>query len=81
LKANLVEAQAGRSGCDEAAARCLSRLHDTFLGRPVPGGWIDHVDEHGNPLVKFIPASTLYHVFCAITEAAGPPSFLDRALG
>jgi mannose-6-phosphate isomerase len=70
LKANLAEAEAGRSGCDEEAVRCLSRLHDTFLGRPVPGGWVDHVDENGNPLVDFIPASTLYHVFCALAEAS-----------
>jgi mannose-6-phosphate isomerase len=40
-------------------------LLDTFVGRPIPGGWIDHIDEHGEPIVSFIPASTLYHLFLA----------------
>jgi hypothetical protein len=28
------------------------------------------VDEKGAPLVAMMPASTLYHLFCAIAEAA-----------
>ena len=40
-----------------------------FLGRPVAGGWIDHVDANGAPMVDFMPASTLYHVFLAAAEA------------
>jgi mannose/cellobiose epimerase-like protein (N-acyl-D-glucosamine 2-epimerase family) len=40
-----------------------------FLGRPVPGGWIDHVDANGAPIIDFMPASTLYHVFLAAAEA------------
>jgi mannose-6-phosphate isomerase len=70
LKANIVEAESGREGCEERAVRCLARLRETFLARPVPGGWIDHVDENGNPLAKFMPASTLYHVFGALAEAS-----------
>jgi mannose/cellobiose epimerase-like protein (N-acyl-D-glucosamine 2-epimerase family) len=70
LKANIVEAESGRAGCEERAVRCLARLRDTFLARPVPGGWIDQVDGNGNPLAKFIPASTLYHVFGALAEAS-----------
>ena len=69
LKANIVEGEVGRPGCDERAARCLARLSDTFLGRPFPAGWIDRVDENGRSLVEFVPASTLYHIFCAVTEA------------
>jgi mannose/cellobiose epimerase-like protein (N-acyl-D-glucosamine 2-epimerase family) len=70
LKANIVEGEFGRASCDAQAVRCLQRLADTFIGRPVPGGWIDHVDEKGAPLVTMMPASTLYHLFCAIAEAA-----------
>ena len=70
IKANIVEGELGRAGCDAQAVRCLQRLTDTFIGRPVPGGWIDHVDEKGAPLVRMMPASTLYHLFCAIAEAA-----------
>ena len=41
---------------------------------PFPGGWMDQFDAAGKPLTEFVPASTFYHVFCAIAEA-------DRALG
>jgi mannose-6-phosphate isomerase len=68
-KANIVEAESGRQGCDEKAAQCVDRLMDTFLGRPVRAGWIDRVSPDGKPIVEFMPASTLYHVFGAVTEA------------
>jgi len=68
-KANIVEGEAGRAGCDERGAQCLTRLTDTFLGRPFPGGWIDRVSADGAPIAEFVPASTLYHVFGAVTEA------------
>jgi mannose/cellobiose epimerase-like protein (N-acyl-D-glucosamine 2-epimerase family) len=70
LKANIVEAEVGRPGCDARAARCVSRLTETFIGRPIRAGWIDHVDGNGRPIVAMMPASTLYHVFCASAEAA-----------
>jgi mannose/cellobiose epimerase-like protein (N-acyl-D-glucosamine 2-epimerase family) len=68
-KANIVEGETGRPGCDQNAARCLARLMNTFLARPIPGGWIDHVSAAGAPMIDFMPASTLYHVFGALTEA------------
>jgi mannose/cellobiose epimerase-like protein (N-acyl-D-glucosamine 2-epimerase family) len=68
-KANIVEGEAGRAGCDEKAAQCLARLSDTFLARPIPAGWIDRVSADGAPIVDFMPASTLYHVFGAVSEA------------
>jgi mannose-6-phosphate isomerase len=43
---------------------------NAFVGRPVPGGWIDHIDPMGRPIVAMIPASTLYHLFMAVAEAA-----------
>jgi mannose/cellobiose epimerase-like protein (N-acyl-D-glucosamine 2-epimerase family) len=69
LKANIVEGEAGRPGCDSKAAQCVLRLMDTYVGRPISGGWIDHVDEGGQPVVTMMPASTLYHVFCGTAEA------------
>jgi mannose-6-phosphate isomerase len=78
LKANIVEAEAGRPGCEERAVRCASRLWETFLARPVAGGWIDHIDANGEPLVKFMPASTLYHLVCALAEAERA-AFVRRA--
>jgi len=69
LKANIVEGETGRVGCDSKAAHCVSRLMDTYMGRPISAGWIDHVNERGQPIVAMIPASTLYHVFCGTAEA------------
>jgi mannose-6-phosphate isomerase len=40
----------------------------TFLGRPVSGGWIDHIDAGGKPMTSFMPASTLYHIMLATAE-------------
>ena len=51
------------------AAQTIDRLLGAFLGRPVAGGWIDHVDATGAPIVDSMPASTLYHVFLAAAEA------------
>jgi mannose/cellobiose epimerase-like protein (N-acyl-D-glucosamine 2-epimerase family) len=70
LKANIVEGERGRAGCDQRAVHCISRLIDTFIGKPTRGGWIDHVDATGAPLVNMMPASTLYHLFGAAAEAA-----------
>jgi mannose-6-phosphate isomerase len=70
LKANVVEGEIGRKGCDERASACITQLMNAFVGRPVPGGWIDHIDPMGRPIVAMIPASTLYHLFMAVAEAA-----------
>ena len=69
LKANIVEREAGKVECDSKAANCVLRLMGTFVGRPVSSGWIDHVNENGQSVVAMMPASTLYHIFCATAEA------------
>lgn len=68
LKANLLEASLGRNGADARATQCISKLMESYLGRPVVGGWIDHLDERGRSLVDYMPASTLYHIVCAAGE-------------
>ena len=40
-----------------------------FLSGPFAGGWIDHVSADLAPLVDYVPASSLYHLFLAATEA------------
>ena len=52
----------------------LERLKTHYLDHPIAGGWYDQFDRDGRSLVDAIPASTMYHVLCAITEA-------DRVLG
>lgn len=69
LKASVVEGERGDTTADARAARCVSCLMEGFLGKSVPGGWIDRISADGAAMVDFIPASTLYHVFGAVTEA------------
>ena len=52
------------------AERMAAVLMEHFLGRPFPGGWIDHVGPDGAPLVDYVPASSLYHLVLAAGVAA-----------
>ncbi|ABD89764.1 AGE family epimerase/isomerase [Rhodopseudomonas palustris] len=56
------------------AAALLRALRVCFLSGPFDGGWIDRIDGDGRPMLDYVPASTLYHVFVAIAEA-------DRVFG
>lgn len=69
IKAEVAAHEAGDLQAGSRAARLISRLNGVFLGHPVAGGWIDHIDAEGRPLVDYMPASTLYHVFLAVAEA------------
>ena len=51
------------------SATALARLERHYLSHPVTGGWYDQFDREGNSLVATIPASSFYHVLCAVTEA------------
>jgi mannose-6-phosphate isomerase len=75
-----IKAAAARHRDGDAAAlpfaQSMARgLLDHFLDRPFAGGWVDHVDAahapvaHA-PLVDYVPASSLYHLFFAAAEAA-----------
>lgn len=68
-KAWLAEQRIGRAGADARAKHALAMLMDGYLGKPIPGGWIDQFDEHGRPMLETIPASSLYHIFGAAVEA------------
>lgn len=69
VKAWLSEQRVGRKGAQAKAAHALNQLSVFYLGQPLPGGWIDQMDETGRPMVNTIPASTLYHIFAAAVEA------------
>ena len=69
IKAEAAAAETGDGEAAARAARTIDRLLSVFLGRPVAGGWIDHVDANGVRMVDSMPASTLYHVFLAAAEA------------
>jgi mannose/cellobiose epimerase-like protein (N-acyl-D-glucosamine 2-epimerase family) len=68
-KAWIAQAEAGDAGAADEARGALVRLERHYLCHPVAGGWHDQFDRDGNSLVATIPASSFYHVLCAVTEA------------
>ena len=70
--------EVGRPGAVERVIALTDCLHECFLTKAVPGGWMDRLDEHSRPATDFMPASTLYHVLCMLDEldrfASGEPA-------
>ncbi|MCJ9733523.1 AGE family epimerase/isomerase, partial [Bradyrhizobium sp. PRIMUS42] len=59
----------GEAGAADEARAALVRLERHYLNHPVRGGWYDQFDRDGKSLIDTIPASSFYHVLCAVTEA------------
>jgi mannose-6-phosphate isomerase len=68
-KAWIAQAESGEAGAADEARAALVRLERHYLSHPVRGGWYDQFDSDGKSLVDTIPASSFYHVLCAVTEA------------
>lgn len=68
-KAWIAQAESGEAGAADEARWALVRLERHYLSHPVRGGWYDQFDRDGKSLVDTIPASSFYHVLCAVTEA------------
>src|SRR5450755_791562 len=68
-KAWIAQAEAGEQGAADQAVEALARLHRYYLSHPVPGGWYDQFDRDNRSLIDVIPASSFYHIVCAIAEA------------
>ena len=68
-KAWIAQAEAGDADASIEARAALTRLERHYLSHPVRGGWYDQFDRDGKSLVDTIPASSFYHVLCAVTEA------------
>lgn len=68
-KAWIAQAESGEAGAADEARAALARLERHYLSHSVAGGWHDQFDRDGNSLVATIPASSFYHVLCAVTEA------------
>lgn len=73
-KAWMAQAESGVPEADDAARDALIRLHHHYLRHPVRGAWHDHFSPDQQARASFIPASSFYHVLCAIAEA-------ERVLG
>ncbi|CAN5710534.1 AGE family epimerase/isomerase [soil metagenome] len=68
IKANVVEGRLGRPGAEQRAAALAERLATRFLQPASKGGWIDRLDQDGNRAVDHMPASSFYHIVCALHE-------------
>jgi mannose-6-phosphate isomerase len=68
IKANVTEARLGRAGAEERAVALADRLVTCFLQPASRGGWIDRLDKDGNRAVDHMPASSFYHIVCAIHQ-------------
>ena len=68
LKAAIAFERRGLAGASGLRARMIDVLFDHYLARPVPGGWMDLIDDRGRPLAGDMPASMVYHVLVALAE-------------
>ena len=69
IKAAMARYASGDAGALAFADAMARTLRDRFLDRSFAGGWIDQMSARGEPLVDFVPASTLYHLFFAAAES------------
>jgi len=58
------------SSAETFANQITDALFASFLDRPFAGGWIDHITAAREPMVDYVPASSLYHLFFAAAESA-----------
>ena len=70
IKAAATRHAAGDIAALSFAERMANGLMRSFLDRPFPGGWIDHVSATEQALVDYVPASSLYHLVLAASVAA-----------
>lgn len=68
-KAWIAQAEGGEEGAANEAKQALARLQSLYLTHPVRGGWHAQFDAEGRSTIDTIPASALYHVLCALSEA------------
>jgi mannose-6-phosphate isomerase len=69
VKAWIAQAEANEPGAAEEARHALVRLDRHYLRHAVEGGWYDQFDRDHRSMVDFIPASSFYHILCAVAEA------------
>lgn len=69
IKAHAAACEWGDRRAEGRCAQTWDAMFAHFLSGAVSGGWRDHLDGAGAPLHDHMPATTLYHVLCAIVEA------------
>lgn len=79
IKAAVVTHAQGDGDALPFAQAMGAALREHFLDRPFAGGWTDQLAPDLSPLVEYVPASSLYHLFLAAAEADA--AFGERAPG
>lgn len=69
IKASLCQARAGDYAAEEHAARGIKLLFEYYFNDKIPGLYIDQLDADNRVVNNLAPASTLYHLMVATTEA------------
>ncbi len=69
IKASLAQANAGDHFGEANAAQAIELLFEFYLSSNVTGCYFDQVDRNNQVITSFAPASTLYHIMVATTEA------------
>ena len=67
IKANVVRYHAGDANAAVRMKAAMTTLCRHFLRHN--GTWMDQFDGSWKPMIDYVPASTLYHIFLAIAEA------------
>lgn len=68
LKAWLAEYEWGGSESVDRADQLMRNVMKHYIRADTPGLWNEQFDSTGRPLIFYVPASTLYHLFCAAAE-------------
>lgn len=69
IKAATVRHREGDPRALAEAGKMAELLAAHFLDAPFEGGWTDQISSSGTATVDYVPASSLYHLFLAATEA------------
>ena len=68
IKACIARYRLGHTDALAQAAKVIEKLFSSYLNTPLLGGWHDSLDFNGNINSSQMPASTFYHLACAVNE-------------
>lgn len=69
IKASLCQASTGDQQAEVDAARGIHLLFKYYFDKKIPGLYVDQLDAENRVINNLAPASTLYHLMVATTEA------------
>jgi len=79
LKAAIAEREAGRADAGAAAESAARAINRRYLDPAPEHCWIDRIDAEGAASAATVPASTLYHLYCAASEVSAASSDMRSA--